>query len=401
MNSITSFLRVLRKHKGYSIVAGLVLCAGLLGMFLHQGASAPSPDSIGQIPSAATDKPRLAATTEKQTSASSDNDVTPEKDSTVEAENPYFEREVKARLAQVADLYAEQIRYPTFSMPIPGRDALPKYLPNQSFAATMPLDFKDKNSPTISLKTDKRQYFKGEEITAIVSVDGLKEGTWLKVTGRLVENGNTLQQAAGSQVESSSVEGSQINASTPTYQLQFAPGQNATQPSGTELRAVASLELDGRTYEIGTPITYVESVANITHVDVSQVNGEYLEIPVHIDTSNPGYHELGANLYSADTDQPLIHLTAQQEIRSSRGIIPLRAHISALKQQGNSGPYILKDLMLARMPSPPTYTTEYGHTSQESYAVTGHDFDEYDDVPYVDEEAQKRLEFLRQLGSVQ
>ncbi|MGD9217391.1 MAG: hypothetical protein PVJ84_21445, partial [Desulfobacteraceae bacterium] len=39
-------------------------------------------------------------------------------DADADHENPYFDREVKARLAQVADIYAEQIRYPAFSMPI-------------------------------------------------------------------------------------------------------------------------------------------------------------------------------------------------------------------------------------------------------------------------------------------
>jgi hypothetical protein len=52
------------------------------------------------------------------------------------------------------------------------------------------------------------------------------------------------------------------------------------------------------------------------------------------------------------------------------------------------------------MPSSPNFTTEYGSASEDSYAINGYAFDEYDDVPYVDEEAQQRHEFLQQVGNL-
>jgi hypothetical protein len=78
----------------------------------------------------------------------------------------------------------------------------------------------------------------------------------------------------------------------------------------------------------------------------------------------------------------------------------LQAHIASLKVAGDPGPYILKDISFTRMPSPPDFSTEYGNAAQDSYSVNGYAFDEYDDVPYVDEEANKRLELLREIGSV-
>ncbi|WP_020407625.1 hypothetical protein [Hahella ganghwensis] len=391
MFSFEKVLDLARKHKGLTSVSGLVIVAGLLLFISHSG---ESPNSAHQNHASVQDhnRPATLASAHKAVKVESANipgQNAPQDPDYVD--NPYFEQEVKARLAQVADVYADQIRFPTFSMPITDQDALQKYLPNQSFAATLPLDFKDENSPTILLKTDKRQYFTGETIQAIVTINGLADGAWVQVEGRLVESGKTLVQATASRIE----------GAAPGYRLRFNPNEISRTPASTELRAVASLTIDGQVHEVGTPVTYTEGIATLTHVDVAQVNGEYLEIPVHIETDNPGYHELGANLYSADSEQPLVHLTAQHEVRSSRGIIPLRAHISALKEKGHPGPYKLKDIMLARMPAPPTYTTEYGRSSKESFAIAAHGFDEYDDVPYVDEEAQKRLEFLRQLGSTQ
>ena len=302
----------------------------------------------------------------------------------------YFEKEVKVRLAQVADRYAEQIQYPPYSIPIPDAEALKKYLPNRSFQASRPLDLSDENGPALQLSTSKQQYFDGEDILATVNVTGLNPDTWVQVKGRLVESGTLLQATQGKAKE----------AGAASFQLRFTALDQITKAQGTEWRVIASASIDGKEYEIGSPVTYVTSIAEITYVDTADVRGEYLYIPVQITTSKPGYHELSANLYAADSQQPLIHLSAQEMIQTSSGTIPLKAHVSALKVQGHPGPYQLKDILLIRMPSPPTYVTEYGHSAEDSYDVNGFDLESYQDVPYVDEEARKRLEFLRQLGSV-
>ena len=88
-------------------------------------------------------------------------------------DNPYVGREVKARLAQVADDYAAQIQYPSFSLPIPNREALRKYLPNRGFDAARPLDSEDELSPRIHVRTDKQQYFSGEVIVVTAGLSGL------------------------------------------------------------------------------------------------------------------------------------------------------------------------------------------------------------------------------------
>jgi hypothetical protein len=305
-------------------------------------------------------------------------------------ENPYLNHEVKARLAQVAEVYANQIRYPAFSMPIPNRDALQKYLPNRSFYAERALDIKDENSPRIRLQTDRHQYFTGDTIKLTVSLEGLTGNPWVAVQARLVAGGQTL----------ATVDASAAGQQTATYHMRIA-GLDSMPDSGMdEYRVVARITIDGKVYEIGTPVSYVSSVAEVTSVGMARVSGEYIHIPVDVTTTKPGYHELTANLYAVRSDKPLLHLTAQQELKSAIGLMQLKAHIASLKVGGDPGPYLLKDITFTRMPSPPDFTTEYGKSSQDSYEVRGYAFDEYDDVPYVDEEARRRLEFLRQLGSV-
>ncbi|AZZ93519.1 hypothetical protein EUZ85_23460 [Hahella sp. KA22] len=378
---------------------GLVLACGAIAAlvcsyFFFGGQGVDIPDAEAAVTPAVETPPVAAATAAPTGSAIAPSQPSPSMTADIEedeetGENPFFEKEVKARLTQVADQYQDQIQYPSFSNPIRDKEALAKYLPNKSVPAGMPLDFKDPNSPRISLETTKSQYFIGEDIIASVSVTGLNAGSTVEADGRLVELAETLAVTEGAQRSDS------------VFNLTFSGSDPALAGAGSDLRVIANLTINGRAYEIGTPVTYTPSVAQVTHVDAAEVRGAYLYIPVHVQVNAPGFHEISAILYSADANEPLVHLSAQEEIQVENGLVYLRAHIAALKQKGDAGPYRLRDISLTRMPAPPTYQTEYGSVAQSSFAVNGFPFSDYDDVPYVDEDAQKRLEFLRQLGSVQ
>jgi hypothetical protein len=306
-------------------------------------------------------------------------------------ENPYFNREVKLRLAQVADVYAEQIKYPSFSMPITDQEALRKYLPNRSIGVEQLMDINDEHSPLIRLQTDKQHYFVGNVIRATVSLSGLVGSPRIEIGARLVTQGQTLAKA----------EISAVDRQTATYQMIFSDLNRLADSPVDEYRVVASISIDGKLYELGTPISYVASVAKVTGVGLSQVSGEYLYIPVNVFASKPGYHELSANLYTENGSKPLVHLSVQQELQSRSDLMQLKVHIAALKVGEDPGPYRLQDISFLRMPSPPDFTSEYGDTSQEYYSVNGYAFDEYDDQAYLDEEAEERLEFLRQVREVE
>ncbi|WLQ11346.1 hypothetical protein O5O45_16495 [Hahella aquimaris] len=378
---------------------GLVLACGVIAAltcsyFFFGGQGVDIPDAEAAMTPVVDTPPVAAATVAPSGSAvaplRSSSSMAPDAGEDEETgENPFFEKEVKARLTQVADQYQDQIQYPTFSTPIRDKQALAKYLPNKSFPAGMPLDFKDPNSPRISLETSKSQYFIGEDIVASVSVTGLDAGSTVEADGRLVEQGEALAVTEG------------VQRSGSVFNLTFSGNDPALAEAGSDLRVIANLTINGRVFEIGTPVSYTPSVAQVTHVDAAEVRGAYLYIPLHVRVISPGFHEVAAILYSAGASEPLVHLSAQEDIQVENGLVYLRAHIAALKQKGDAGPYRLQDISLTRMPAPPTYQTEYGSVAKASFAVNGFPFSDYDDVPYVDEDAQKRLEFLRQLGSVQ
>lgn len=303
--------------------------------------------------------------------------------------NPFYGEEAKTRLIQISKQFEQDIKYPSYSKPIEDEKALVKYTPNRSTEASLPIRPKDTNSPSINLKTDKLHYFQGEKIFATAHVRGVNEGSQIRVSGRVIQNGKTIQEQDG--VYSDEL--------PKLVSLEFDLGDFEASTLNDQLRVVASFEIEGRNYEIGSPIQYTSHIANIVDVASAQVRNEFLVIPINVQTSDIGYHQISANLYSAETGQPLVHLSAQKEMQTEVDRIELTAHIAALKAMGHEGPYLLKDMVLTRMPSPPKYTTEYGRVSQQEYYVEGFAFEEYDDVPYVDEEALARLDFLNQLGA--
>ncbi len=311
-------------------------------------------------------------------------------DQAPEQDNPYLNREVKARLQQVADAYAAQIRYPSFSLPIRDQEALQKYLPNRSFDAERPLDAGDESSPRIQLGTDQQRYSSSDTINVTVSLSGLSGVHRVAVEARLLGEGETVATDEAVIADQRST----------VYQMRLAAPQTLVDSGRGEYRVVARINIDGKVYEIGTPVSIVASVSEVTHVGMSQVSGAYLNIPVSVTTLKPGYHELAANLYGEKSGKPLVHLSVQTELQSTNALMQLQAHVASLKVSGDPGPYLLQDIVFTRMPSAPEFTTEYGTASQQAYAVNGYAFDEYDDAPYVDEEASQRLEFLRQLGSM-
>ena len=304
------------------------------------------------------------------------------------ADNPFLEVETKARLIQIADSFAEDVQYPVYSKPIRNQDELQKYLPNTTVADSVPLDAKNENSPRVSLKTSKLQYFSGEPIQAVAFVEGQLSAQSVQVEARLVMHGQLLSQTEAEPVESAQHR----------FQIHIDPATFEVASEMAELRLIASFDIDGEHYEIGSPVKYVRVSSAIDYVASPEVVDSVLQIPVFVTTSAPGFHQLSAILYNAENGQPLIHLNAEKELLVERDFIPLQAHIAAFKASGHEGPYLLKDFSLTRMPSEPDYTTRYGSVPSEAVQLDGFSFSDYRDEPYIDEQAQERVEFLKKLG---
>lgn len=302
--------------------------------------------------------------------------------------NLFYEKEAKARLIQISRSFANDITYPENSKPIRNINELNKYTPNQSSASSRVTDIKNPQSPRLSIKASKHQYFVGESVIAEANIEGLSSLKNVIVSGHLLQAGKIIANAT-----------IQRDTDKPTsYQLSFTNVAVAEVNDSNTLRLVAQFNIDQQQYEIGTGIRYTSSVANINYVGEAFINEAYLHIPIFINTTITGYHLVSANLYDAKSEKPLVHLSEEKELLSQNDFIELKAHFSALKAMGHEGPYEIRDILLTRMPSRPNYVTEYGLVEKKHYSVNGFPFSDYEDIPYTDDATQERLEFLNQLG---
>lgn len=381
----------MKHHPTIRLSGFLVLfsCVIIVGLWFNSDKDAAVMDSpvAHQITSEKEPVAQIQQSDQPETLATSA-PVQQQEEASESEENPFFEAETKARLIQIADTFEEDIQYPVYSKPILNKEELQKYLPNISAASSLPVDTKNPDSPRINLKTSKLQYFRGEPIKAQAYVDGLNLPESIEVSARLVMDGESLAQEQGESVAN------QANRFLITIDSNQIPASLAS----NELRLIAEFDLDGARYEIGAPIQYLNAAAEIDYVGTAQVVESVLQIPVYITTSQPGYHHLSAILFDAQTGAPLVHLNAEKELLVERDFIPLQAHIAALKAAGHEGPYLLKNFSLVRQPSAPDFTTQYGKVPAQAVQVNGFSFSEYRDEPYIDHEAQARLEFLKKLG---
>jgi hypothetical protein len=317
-----------------------------------------------------------------------------------ELENPFEGKEVKYRFQQVAAQFAEDIKYPIFSMPIRGENELRKYLPNRSISSSTPINLNDANAqpleggPRISLKTSKFRYYKGEEILAKADITGLEIGSSISVSALVMVDKKVIARASKVTRSESTTDQNGLQ-----YNIRFNDLSNIASGILGDMTVVAEFNIDGQLYGISSLVRYPNTVATLDHVGTAEVQEEYLQIPMYINTSAPGLHAISGNLYDAESGTPLAHLNAIEELTSASGVILLKAHIVTLKKMGYEGPYELKDVSLSRGPSAPKYVLEQGLVEVASFSISGFPFSEYEDIPYVDERAQARLNFLTQLGS--
>lgn len=299
-----------------------------------------------------------------------------------------FNDQMKSKLRSIGAAYEAQTQYPDFSQPIASGELESKYRGNTPVASDLPADLSDPDSPGISILTDRFRYYAGDQLAANARISGLAEEESSSVTAKLLRGGEVVSRASVTPAQDA----------PHSYYLDFSALQFNDVDWKEKLTIRANFNFRGKRYIRSATVEYVSTVARVDGVADSQVQDEYLRIPVHVSTDKPGRHRLQANLYDAGTGEPLVHLRAEDDVDSS-GSLVLKAHIAALRQAGSEGPYELKDLVLTRLPTSPNYITEYGRVDRDRYRIDDHSFDDYLDKPYENQKAERRAEELRRLGS--
>ncbi|MAM86608.1 MAG: hypothetical protein CME36_04755 [unclassified Hahellaceae] len=302
--------------------------------------------------------------------------------------------------------YAEANKYPPGSQPIRSAAELAQYQPHQSTDVSAPFPGEvPGDEVALSLQLDRYQYFEGDRIAAAAVLNASAANSLMaaEVTFLLKDaDGNTLltqpaqpDAAAGDGMASS---GRGLMASA----VLLPPAATASGELFVEAlaRFSTSAGTGERSASLIAPLRYDTAVARLTAVLPSHVEGPELVVPLQFTVRQPGYYFVEANLYSRQTNTPLLHLQSEGRLELPGGMQSLRAHIAALKASGDEGPYLLKDFRIERAAEDGESADLPGSAPKQQYAVEGFSFSSYTDLPYEDPLAEERAEFLEKLGTL-
>ena len=309
-------------------------------------------------------------------------------------QNPYENEALKAQIQQVADIYAENIKYPVTSQPIYNPDDVREYKPFEQSEVDLPFpeDDSDENPIRISAATDRFLYFQGDTILIRVKVSGAPSGVVVQVNGVFSSSNGDIPTKPV--FETNNQDQTEFTAS---FDTRLAPSNRLT----PEMLVKLSVVVGNRDLSTSVPFRYTIASAQVVGVQQARPEGAELVIPLLLNVFQAGYYFVNGVLEEAGSGRPLIQLQAESRLPQGSGVINLKAHIAALKRQGSQGPYILRNIQAYRGAGVGESLDVPASSLQSQFTINGFPFSAYEDKAFVDELAKERLEYLRKLGAVE
>jgi hypothetical protein len=366
--------------------ACLMLLIIIAALFWPTGKNSSEP-IIAQTPTAT--EPAKSVNPEKNLNAEDASVATEEP---VDEFNPYESEVFKAQILQVADLYAEDAKYPINSKPILNPNDAKIMQPFEQTEVDTPFPSEDGSGKIrLAAAVDKYQYFVGDPIEVRLQLSGAEDDVFITAVATLSgPKGDTPLSAIMNPSDQT------LTEFATSFDTSIAP---PTLMSEEMLMKIAVTVGDQQLF---TSVGFRYARASAQLVSISQVrqNAAELIIPLQYNVYQNGYYFVKAILEDAQDSRPLIQLQSEGRLAQGNAIIELRAHISALKAQGSAGPYILRSVQTYRGSEVGETFDAPASTSQQQFSIPGFPFSDYDDTEHEDPLAAERVEFLRGLGAV-
>lgn len=299
---------------------------------------------------------------------------------------------VNEALQQAASQYADNIRFPIHSQPVRNLEDVRAFKPfEQSQVSTpFPEGSNDENPIRINAATDTFQYFLGDTInikvevidapnSALVTVEGTLSGS----NGEIAIEAPFIETNQGSNIFTNRIDTQQFNSAL----------------LSSEMLVKLNVVVGNRDLNTTVPFRYSIAAAQVSGVQQSRPEGPELIVPVELTVFEDGYYFIRGLLTDQATGRPLIQLQAESRLTTGRGIINLKAHISALQAQQSEGPYLLQNINGYRGAEVGEALDTPTSVTQPQFSLDGFPFTDYDSEEFIDTLAQERLEFLNNLGT--
>lgn len=298
------------------------------------------------------------------------------------AEMARWQGQLASEFHRVADIYQQMAKFPPYSVPITPQ-SVKQFHYNQYFPVTIPLDTPD-GHVQIKVLLQQLHFQKGDSIVGVASISGSASNNASLDSVSILSDKNAV-------LYSSSLSASDKGNG---YAIVIDPpaGSTSDWPSNLLLRVSGSA--GNHSIAAVAPFFYDDPIGKVSDVGDASIDGPNLVIPVTLDLEGDGYYAVSGDLYSTD-GQPLVHLETKAQLSKFDDNTTLKAHRAALQETGNAGPYVLKDLMIRKLPDKPGDRTLFGPTNPKKFPVQGFPFNQYSQQPWTDPMTKARLEFLR------
>jgi hypothetical protein len=278
-------------------------------------------------------------------------------------------------LASAANAYAQDIRYPKYSLPLTRAQA-EGYQGNRFDPISLPLP--GDGSFTVTL--EKFRFVEDEDILVVASVTG---------SSGVSDTMSASLENAGSQ---DSLESGELTGTADG----FYQGQLTAQGEPGEYRLIVEARIDGESVRHVSTLTIEPDLGEFEGLGDADVRSNDLVIPVNFDAKASGFYSLTAQLM--DSGRPIALLNAEKQLDGTSGTIELRAHGSVLAGETIKGQLQLRHLQIRRLPAQPGDRTDYGFGPDEGYTFTPPDLESLTDTPASDPESEQRAALLQRLA---
>ncbi len=295
-----------------------------------------------------------------------------------------------AFLAMAQD-YRQLIKFPPYSMPLSenNHDLLNPY---EFIPTKRPMDSDNKFS--FELKVSRYVLFHGSPIPINLTLTSNQNEALPEVQSLKVDLLN-----AGTSVATVPMALTTNEARKKIYTANYLPSTADAAQWKPELSIRVNIKLQGR-QETGLveSFQYIQPVAKVTGVGPEKIEGPNLYIPFLMDTKQAGRYKVEANLFTAN-GTPVSHLVGRASLAAGAGTMPMRVHVVTLKEKQAPGPYILKDILVQRLPDELGGDSAYGSSPADAeYKIKGFPLEKYSNEKFTDPVLQEKLNFLEQLA---
>ena len=278
-------------------------------------------------------------------------------------------------LAEVADQYAQSVRYPPWSVPLTKAQA-EGYRGNYYEPVALPLE----NGDQFTVTLDKFRFTQGEHILVVASLQG----------SQVI--GNSMRATLEHPESRDSVRSTILEADGQTgYYL----GSLATDEEPGEYRLIVEASIDGKPVRHASSLTIEPYLGDFNGLEDTYVSNNNLVIPVSFSPQATGFYALSAQLYSGQ--QPIAQLQAEKQLNRTSDTIALQAHGTVLANKSLESQLQLRHLQIRRLPARPGDRSHYAFGPNDGYDFDPPDLDELHDTPAVNPESEQRAALLKQL----